>query len=322
MAAVSATSFGAPSPDPDAGDESARPAGQPGAPPPPQPAPGPPAPGSEPAAPEEDAAEQGVPPAQSSRAVASREHEVVNQIFGTWICCFSGTVCVMFPTALGIFGWALVEYIRYNHVDCDAPLKTWFLTYVTVYVTHNLGLAKCVAACFCGWPDAQNPRPTPLLLKLYNVSVPIFLFMWNCLGLYWVLSDGSGSENPPCREAAPGLYNAVKVKIIFNIFAICFFLVYLIGPMSVLIFAIRHGFLHSPHAAPKGTIDKVTTCVSKDDPAVLESAECSICMVGFQDSDLPIIKTNCNHIFHKDCLKNWLERFNRNCPLCRKDLAT
>ena len=42
---------------------------------------------------------------------------------------------------------------------------------------------------------------------------------------------------------------------------------------------------------------------------------CSICL-DKQKYNCSII-TNCNHIFHKECLKNWIE-LNDSCPLCRK----
>ena len=43
--------------------------------------------------------------------------------------------------------------------------------------------------------------------------------------------------------------------------------------------------------------------------------ECSICLEEFT-TDKKIIKLNCNHIFHTDCIKLWIEN-NNTCPLCR-----
>jgi len=43
--------------------------------------------------------------------------------------------------------------------------------------------------------------------------------------------------------------------------------------------------------------------------------ECSICLEIFTN-DEKIIKLNCDHIFHLDCIKLWIEN-NDTCPLCR-----
>ncbi len=51
--------------------------------------------------------------------------------------------------------------------------------------------------------------------------------------------------------------------------------------------------------------------------------KCSICLddlcEGNQESnDNKIVKTTCNHYFHRNCITTWL-REHRNCPLCQKD---
>lgn len=43
--------------------------------------------------------------------------------------------------------------------------------------------------------------------------------------------------------------------------------------------------------------------------------ECSICLDYF-NNDKKIIKLNCDHIFHTECIKLWIEN-NNTCPLCR-----
>tara|TARA_Y100001958_G_C21247511_1_gene578931 strand:- start:5061 stop:5441 length:381 start_codon:yes stop_codon:yes gene_type:complete len=41
---------------------------------------------------------------------------------------------------------------------------------------------------------------------------------------------------------------------------------------------------------------------------------CSICLEKYKLNDM-INRLNCNHIYHKECLDNWIQ--NNNCPLCR-----
>ena len=45
---------------------------------------------------------------------------------------------------------------------------------------------------------------------------------------------------------------------------------------------------------------------------------CSICIEAFTSSQTHII-LECNHKFHTDCIKQWLEK-ELNCPLCRQSL--
>jgi len=42
--------------------------------------------------------------------------------------------------------------------------------------------------------------------------------------------------------------------------------------------------------------------------------DCSICLSNMK---YEILKTNCNHFFHKNCLQQWN---NTTCPLCRNSL--
>lgn len=46
---------------------------------------------------------------------------------------------------------------------------------------------------------------------------------------------------------------------------------------------------------------------------------CTICFDDISiDKGVVVIKTVCNHMFCKPCLKSWLEKHN-NCPICRVD---
>ena len=43
---------------------------------------------------------------------------------------------------------------------------------------------------------------------------------------------------------------------------------------------------------------------------------CSICLENFKKNE-KYIEFECKHIYHKDCIKEWLQN-NKNCPNCRK----
>ena len=48
--------------------------------------------------------------------------------------------------------------------------------------------------------------------------------------------------------------------------------------------------------------------------------ECSICLNEIDVEDT-VLKLDCEHIFHKECLKDWyLKSENKNCPICREEI--
>ena len=48
--------------------------------------------------------------------------------------------------------------------------------------------------------------------------------------------------------------------------------------------------------------------------------KCNICLDTFEESS-KILKLKCGHIFHYDCIKNWLQNHNNKCPVCREEIA-
>ncbi|KAL3938402.1 MAG: hypothetical protein SGBAC_006683 [Bacillariaceae sp.] len=51
-------------------------------------------------------------------------------------------------------------------------------------------------------------------------------------------------------------------------------------------------------------------------------AECCICLDGYASGDTIGASKNveCNHVFHKDCIMDWMMKNHNQCPLCRVDL--
>ena len=56
--------------------------------------------------------------------------------------------------------------------------------------------------------------------------------------------------------------------------------------------------------------------LEEDDPAIC----CTICFVPLEEGDR-IGDLTCDHIYHVECLKGWVQRKNK-CPLCAVPLAT
>jgi len=48
--------------------------------------------------------------------------------------------------------------------------------------------------------------------------------------------------------------------------------------------------------------------------------KCSICMSKLEKGDI-ILDIECKHKFHKECLTEYLEKYNHICPICRQDIG-
>lgn len=46
--------------------------------------------------------------------------------------------------------------------------------------------------------------------------------------------------------------------------------------------------------------------------------ECTICQEEFTEGEV-LKKLNCNHYYHKHCIKDWL-LYNKKCPLCKNEI--
>lgn len=47
------------------------------------------------------------------------------------------------------------------------------------------------------------------------------------------------------------------------------------------------------------------------------AATCAICLSSYNEGDILKILPNCDHIFHIDCISQWLTEHSNLCPLCR-----
>jgi len=50
------------------------------------------------------------------------------------------------------------------------------------------------------------------------------------------------------------------------------------------------------------------------------NTKCTVCQACFEGEDDTRI-LNCNHVYHTDCIDNWLSNYNYLCPCCRKPAA-
>jgi hypothetical protein len=59
--------------------------------------------------------------------------------------------------------------------------------------------------------------------------------------------------------------------------------------------------------------EKKYSAINIDNKAV----ECSICQENYEESS-DVIILPCKHLFHKECITQWLRNYHHKCPLCRQ----
>lgn len=53
-----------------------------------------------------------------------------------------------------------------------------------------------------------------------------------------------------------------------------------------------------------------------------ESEMCAVCICPYEEGDVRVFSKHCSHVFHKDCIFEWLIKGRNECPCCRKDMVT
>jgi len=53
-----------------------------------------------------------------------------------------------------------------------------------------------------------------------------------------------------------------------------------------------------------------------------ESEMCAICLCPYEEGDIRILSKRCPHVFHKECILEWLVKSHNECPCCRIDMVT
>jgi hypothetical protein len=77
-------------------------------------------------------------------------------------------------------------------------------------------------------------------------------------------------------------------------------------------------------SAPPLYSSLVSCAMGSDDCESLDGEEemagCAICLRHFKPQQLVCVSNNssCQHVFHKDCMVDWLMKDHDNCPMCRE----
>lgn len=182
---------------------------------------------------------------------------------------------------------------------CDRPLWYWLCGHII------LGMLREIS-----W------QPLKSILLFVHV-------VWTFYGFLWF------SKADACRASSPVLYSWVQVVLmVASIFLAATTLLPLTFYLTVmvLVLLVNHGVINNQKAAREGTLEKLE--VIEFDPELFAPAnapddprpagDCCCCTELF-DATKPVVRTPCQHYYHKECIGDWL-KLARTCPLCRMDL--
>ncbi|CAL8074323.1 unnamed protein product [Calicophoron daubneyi] len=92
------------------------------------------------------------------------------------------------------------------------------------------------------------------------------------------------------------------------------------GPAGQLLRQLIRFVRHNAGVPPatKEELDRLP-CFAITNSQTEQFKSCAICMEPYQSGE-SCMQMKCEHVFHTDCLRKWLEQ-HASCPMCRKDLS-
>ncbi|XP_010533061.1 PREDICTED: RING-H2 finger protein ATL80-like [Tarenaya hassleriana] len=161
------------------------------------------------------------------------------------------------------------------------------------------------------------------ILEKWNASREFFAFDLLCNHadhIYDLLCDRI--RNHPARQYLAGMISETSTRMGFGTRSFCINLhakltqerIFFVTPSE------------SPErAAPEYLLQRLSEERAVDEKRFkemgLESETCSICLQDFLgSSDMDLTQMPCSHVFHSDCVFEWLRKRN-SCPLCRREIS-
>lgn len=224
------------------------------------------------------------------------------------LACLAILMILLLFTGLVIYVKGWVVMLHSDRKSCDMPLKWWLLVMLLVPIVQLQLNGRGEQS-----EGDQCPRPCQALVTPLGIAVGAVMYM----------------QSRTCAHTNPELFQYTRIYLIYQ-FVLWLMMIFMTcGLVSVVFWLHRNGLLEGgPGPASAGRtglineIESVPFCPdqcsnSPDDE--LEPPECPICQEEFVPNNT-IKKTPCGHLFHEQCLGEWLENYGKICPLCRKDL--
>lgn len=261
----------------------------------------------------------------------------INRRFRCVMSCVALTFS--FLLVLYLISWVILiaTYVLSLTKTCDVPLKAYFWL-ATLQLAMDFFRAE-IMKWMCRW-RSDSRGGVPLRVLLYNIAYLIYAMLVLRLGILSVFVRES-----TCYNTAPELFLASAVFVSLTLLAWTWIIVgYMIPYTTVALLLTRNGYFPNEdlnavdgvegnrrgrrligilpnnlaNPAPPECIEKLRVVMYGEFNDSFHK-ECCICLMEYEPGD-GIVATPCDHIFHKQCCKEWLQ-LSRSCPICRRDIV-
>jgi hypothetical protein len=84
----------------------------------------------------------------------------------------------------------------------------------------------------------------------------------------------------------------------------------------------KHQALDSLPAGPRARRRSTSSSSDESSTSTLDYDVCPICLGSYKEGNMLFASKHCAHIFHGDCILEWLTNRREDCPICRVQMVT
>ncbi|CAF0882264.1 unnamed protein product [Rotaria sordida] len=280
-----------------------------------------------------------IPPTKPE--LPTRRSLIVEGFILSWILIINLTYIATIGSSMKNVQHSSCIYYNSTDIYLGAPLKTYaYIGFILFSCTTLLHIIHLLISQLCY--RLTNGRQ----LYIYYYGLQYFLTYFGALIVVYYFSVGAlflfqPRLGQPCRENAPTLYKTLLIwqwiRILFPLLVIPLILILcclgvffgiilsycLPASITVPILELLRGWLAASPVpinpnppATQENIDALPVVLFGQQPDQFNQTECAICQTNFEANE-PVKKLDCEHLFHAECVTNWL-LITRICPVCRR----
>ncbi|CAF4171757.1 unnamed protein product [Rotaria sp. Silwood2] len=262
-----------------------------------------------------------------------------------WILIINSTYIATIGSSMKNIHEPSCIYNNSKDIYLGAPLKTYAYTGCILFAcTTLLHIIHLLISQLCY--RLTNGRQ----LYIYYYGLQYFLNYFGALIVVYYFSVGAlflfqPRSGQSCRQHAPYLYKTLLIwqwiRILFPLLIVPLILILcclgvffgiilsycLPASITVPILELIRGWvaaspvpINQNPPATQENIDALPVILFGQEPDQFNQTECAICRTNFEANE-PVKKLECAHLFHSECVANWL-LITRICPVCRRRMSS